>query len=54
MRILRYTDAFPASDLGVRKVLAPRTPREIKEFAQNWSPWRAYATLNLWNVEEAT
>lgn len=51
MRILRYTDVFPASDLGVRKAPAPRTPKQIEEFSRTWSPWRAYDTLNLWSVE---
>ena len=51
MRMLSWTDAFPATDLGVRKVLAPRTPKQIQEYARAWSPWRAYATLNLWNIE---
>ena len=51
MRMLRWTDAFPASDLGVKKTLAPRTPREIEELSRAWSPWRAYATMNLWGIE---
>lgn len=54
MRAMRYADAFPATDLGVKKTLAPRTEKQIRELAQQWSPWRAYATLNLWNVEPAT
>lgn len=53
MRALRYADAFPATDLGVKKALAPRGEREIRELSRAWSPWRAYATLNMWNLEAA-
>ncbi|MEE8722592.1 MAG: methylated-DNA--[protein]-cysteine S-methyltransferase [Eggerthellaceae bacterium] len=53
MRALRYADAFPATDLGVKKALAPRSEREVRELARTWSPWRAYATLSLWNLEAA-
>lgn len=51
MRALGWTDAFLETDLGVRKALAPRGPREILALAQQWRPWRAYATLCLWNQE---
>ncbi len=49
MRALRWTDAFPATDLGVIKTLAPRTGKEILSLAESWRPWRAYATMCLWN-----
>lgn len=52
MRALNYTDAFPAADLGVKKVLAPKSQKEIKEAAEAWRPWRAYATMCIWNYEE--
>lgn len=48
MRATGWTDAFPASDLGVKKALAPRGPREIEALAEGWRPWRAYATMSLW------
>lgn len=46
-------DAFPASDLGIRKALATADgsrpdPREVAARAQAWSPWRSYAALHLW------
>lgn len=50
MRATGYPDAFPATDLGVKKALAPRTQREIEETAQNWRPWRSYATISLWSA----
>jgi AraC family transcriptional regulator of adaptative response / DNA-3-methyladenine glycosylase II len=38
-------DAFPAKDLGVLKAL---DAHKITDTSQ-WSPWRSYATLHLWN-----
>ena len=50
MRALGWTDAFPDTDLGLRKALAPRSRREILELAEMWRPWRAYAAMCLWQV----
>lgn len=54
MRGLGHRDAFPASDLGVRKALQAvygpaLRPSRILEVAERWRPWRAYATLHLWD-----
>lgn len=49
MRCLGWTDAFPDTDYGIKKVLAPRTGQEILELAEKWRPWRSYAAINLWN-----
>ncbi len=52
VRVLRWPDAFPAGDLGLRKALCPSTPlsqRALEERSQAWRPWRAYAALYLWN-----
>jgi AraC family transcriptional regulator of adaptative response / DNA-3-methyladenine glycosylase II len=62
MRALRWPDAFPAGDLGVRKALAkdrksPVSEAEALRRAEAWRPWRAYAVLHLWNSlsdQEAT
>lgn len=51
MRTMGWTDAFPGTDLGVVKALAPRNKKEIEELSQAWRPWRAYAAINLWNWE---
>jgi len=52
MRALREPDAFPASDLGVRRALAGGkalpTPGWTIDRAEAWRPWRAYATMHLW------
>ena len=48
MRALRWPDAFPASDLGIRKALGGVTAKEALARAESWRPWRAYATIHLW------
>ena len=49
MRAMAWPDAFLPADCGVKKALAPRTPKEISVLAEAWRPWRAYAVINLWN-----
>lgn len=50
MRALGDRDAFPAADLGVLKAMAIAgvDKRDIIARAEAWRPWRAYATLHLW------
>ncbi|MFP5327131.1 MAG: DNA-3-methyladenine glycosylase 2 family protein [Acidimicrobiia bacterium] len=52
MRALGDPDAFPASDLGVRKGAArlaiPSQTRNLEAHAERWRPWRAYAVQHLW------
>ena len=50
MRALGDRDAFPAADLGVLKAMtiAGVQKRDIIARAESWRPWRAYATLHLW------
>jgi AraC family transcriptional regulator of adaptative response / DNA-3-methyladenine glycosylase II len=52
MRALGEPDAFPASDLGLRRALASRgvapSARELERTAEAWRPWRAYAAIALW------
>ena len=50
MRALGDRDAFPAADLGVLKAMAAAGihTRDIIARAEAWRPWRAYATLHLW------
>lgn len=54
MRALRQPDAFPASDLGLRRAVAgpggPPTPAALAAAAEAWRPWRAYAALHLWTA----
>ncbi|MDR2208275.1 MAG: helix-turn-helix domain-containing protein [Azoarcus sp.] len=49
MRAMGWPDAFPHTDLGIKKALAPLSGQEILQMAEVWRPWRSYATINLWN-----
>jgi AraC family transcriptional regulator of adaptative response / DNA-3-methyladenine glycosylase II len=51
MRALHWPDAFPASDLGLRKALGDADPAVA---AEAWRPWRAYAALYLWTEPVTT
>lgn len=58
MRALRDPDAFPASDLGLRKGAStdnePITGKQLERLAQSWRPWRSYAAMYLWKRSVAT
>jgi AraC family transcriptional regulator of adaptative response / DNA-3-methyladenine glycosylase II len=49
MRALRWPDAFPATDLGLRKALGGAAQWQVQEMSIAWRPWRAYAVMHLWN-----
>ena len=56
LRALRYPDAFPAGDLGLRKALGALEKRDgvpseaaLERRAETWRPWRAYAAATLWH-----
>jgi AraC family transcriptional regulator of adaptative response / DNA-3-methyladenine glycosylase II len=51
MRALRWPDAFPHSDLGLRKAMGETSSKRILEIAESWRPWRAYALMHLWNSQ---
>ena len=48
MRALSDPDAFPAGDLHLRRKAGNCTQRELERRSQSWRPWRAYATMLLW------
>jgi AraC family transcriptional regulator of adaptative response / DNA-3-methyladenine glycosylase II len=52
MRALGDPDAFPATDLGLRRATErlglPSDPRGLTARAEAWRPWRAYAATHLW------
>lgn len=50
MRALAWPDAFPHTDLGIRKALGTDSARKILNLAEKWRPWRAYAALHLWTT----
>jgi len=48
MRALREPDAFPHTDLGIRKAAGMIGDRELLARAERWRPYRSYATMLLW------
>jgi DNA-3-methyladenine glycosylase II len=57
MKCLRYRQAFPAEDAGLHNALRhlaslERKPsvRQVKQFAQSWEGWQAYATFYCWHT----
>lgn len=48
MRALREPDAFPHTDLGIRKAAGMISDRELLARSEAWRPYRAYATMLLW------
>ena len=50
MRALGETDAFPIGDAALLSTLRLTNDAELRERAEAWRPWRAYATMYLWNV----
>ncbi|MHB8191171.1 MAG: DNA-3-methyladenine glycosylase 2 family protein [Ferrimicrobium sp.] len=52
MRALGDPDAFPMTDMGVRKAATllglPKSHRLFGAHAHRWRPWRAYAVQYLW------
>jgi AraC family transcriptional regulator of adaptative response / DNA-3-methyladenine glycosylase II len=55
MRAFGEPDAFPSSDLGLRRVLTSSrillSEDEFLRLAENWRPWRAYAAIYLWAAD---
>jgi AraC family transcriptional regulator of adaptative response / DNA-3-methyladenine glycosylase II len=52
MRSLGDPDAFPATDLGIRRAASalglPGTQAELIHRSRVWAPWRSYAVQYLW------
>lgn len=56
LRGLSEPDAFPSSDLGIRKAMSVLEAngqslidaRRADEIAERWRPWRGYAAILLW------
>jgi AraC family transcriptional regulator of adaptative response / DNA-3-methyladenine glycosylase II len=53
MRALGEPDAFPAGDLALRRAAAENkgemlTETQLRQQAEPWRPWRAYAAMCLW------
>jgi AraC family transcriptional regulator, regulatory protein of adaptative response / DNA-3-methyladenine glycosylase II len=51
MRAFHWPDAFPASDLVLRRAAGGLTPARLARLAESWRPWRSYAAMHLWKRE---
>jgi AraC family transcriptional regulator of adaptative response / DNA-3-methyladenine glycosylase II len=49
MRAVHWPDAFPASDLVLRRSAGDLSPAKLLRAAEQWRPWRAYAAMHLWS-----
>ncbi|HEY9717765.1 MAG TPA: AlkA N-terminal domain-containing protein [Trichormus sp.] len=52
MRAMNWPDAFPHSDLGIRKALNETNNSRVLAMAEKWRPWRSYAAMHLWKTLE--
>ena len=50
MRALQWPDAFPSTDLVLRRALGVTTGLQAERRAHQWRPWRGYAALHLWTA----
>jgi len=53
LRALGEPDAFPSSDLGLRKAAGEGEPvpaAALEALSERWRPWRGYAALALWTT----
>lgn len=52
LRALGHPDAFPAEDLVLQRALpndgSRLSAKALREQAEAWRPWRAYAVIHLW------
>lgn len=48
MRTLGMKDVFLETDAGIKKAVAPLAAKEAARVAEQWRPWRSYATFGLW------
>ena len=52
MRALYWPDAFPTADPALQRAAGAASRRELREQAERWRPWRAYAAQHLWLQNE--
>jgi AraC family transcriptional regulator of adaptative response / DNA-3-methyladenine glycosylase II len=50
MRASRWPDAFPHDDLGLRKGAGQLSALRLRQIAEAWRPWRAYAAMHIWHT----
>jgi DNA-3-methyladenine glycosylase II len=57
MFCLRFPDAFPIDDVGLHNAVKMAagldrkpTKAELRQLAEGWKGWEAYATFYLWRL----
>lgn len=50
IRLGRDPDALPDSDIGLLRATGVATPRELRQLAEAWRPYRGHAATLLWAV----
>jgi AraC family transcriptional regulator, regulatory protein of adaptative response / DNA-3-methyladenine glycosylase II len=53
MRALGEPNAFPSGDLGLLRSVGLKSAKELERRAEAWKPWRAYATMYLWQCSNS-
>lgn len=56
MRALRDPDAFPATDVTLRRTLSTLSARSTSAVdltSDQWRPWRGYAAMHLWAAQHS-
>jgi AraC family transcriptional regulator of adaptative response / DNA-3-methyladenine glycosylase II len=48
MRVAHWPDAFPSSDLVLRRNAGNLSAAALERASEKWRPWRAYAAMHLW------
>ena len=54
LRAMHERDIMPMQDLVLQKMLVPSerlTAQQLSIRFEAWRPWRAYATLHLWQLD---
>ena len=52
MHALSWPDAFPPTDRVLQRAVGALDARSLETQAEDWRPWRAYAALHLWLLDE--
>ena len=48
MRALGWPDAFPATDVVLRRAMGVASAAQSRARSLEWQPWRSYAVMHLW------
>jgi AraC family transcriptional regulator of adaptative response / DNA-3-methyladenine glycosylase II len=48
MRALHWPDAFPSTDLVLKRNAGNLSSAQLVKAAERWRPWRSYAAMQLW------